>query len=182
MSARAESERYTSVAIALHWAIALSIVGLIIAGLWMAQEDVEPTPLHFAVYQMHKSFGVAVLFLTVARLGWRAVNPPPPLPEGMSGFERTASHVVHWAFYGLMLALPVSGWAMVSASPTGVPTLLFNAVPWPHLPIPASEATEHTLKNAHELMAYGAGALIALHVAAACKHQFLARDGLIARM
>ncbi len=175
----ASTQRYTRVAMWLHWAIALVIIGNLIGGLVM--EDL-PQSIRFLAYQMHKSFGLTVLFLTLARIAWRFMNPPPPLPAGMTSFERIASHGVHLAFYVLMIAIPLTGWAMVSASPTGVPTILFNVIPWPDLPIAASETTEDFFYEAHEYLAFGAIGLLVLHVAAALKHQFVNKDGLLGRM
>ena len=112
------SSRYTGVAIALHWAMAALLVFMIWLG-WNMDENE-------ARYQLHKSIGITILFLALARLAWRFANPPPPLPEGMPGYERTASHLVHLAFYALMIGIPLGGWFMVSVSPLHVPTVLFG--------------------------------------------------------
>lgn len=136
-------------------------------------------------YQLHKSIGITVLFLALARLGWRFANPPPPLPEGMPKLEKTASHLVHVAFYVLMIGIPIFGWILVSISPFQVSTVLFNTVSWPHLPFPEGLKS----KDLYELVAnlHGKGAwvvivLLGLHVAGAIKHEFGAEDGVLKRM
>ena len=184
----ARQQTYTAVAIILHWAIAVSIMTLIIAGWWMSEAIHKPETkaLAFKVYQLHKSLGLTVLVLSILRLAWRLANPPPPLPAGMTRFERTAAVLTHAAFYVLMLAIPLAGWAVVSASPLGLPTIVFGLFEWPHIPMLADLAdkkpAEHLFKTAHEVMAYGLAALLVLHVAAALKHHFVNRDEVLAHM
>lgn len=184
----AESMRYTRVAIALHWLIALAILGLFASGLWMvdAIQDKTQRAVAFDVYQIHKSVGLTVLVLSVIRLIWRLIHPAPALPDGMSGFERFAAKATHVAFYAFMIAMPLIGWAMVSASPFGLPTIVFGLFEWPHIgPIEAladKKPVEDLAKSAHASLAYGGMALAALHIGAALKHHFVNRDGVLARM
>lgn len=181
----AARNRYTAVAIALHWIIAFSILGLIAVGWIMG--DMPPGADQFAVIQLHKSFGITVLLLSIARVVWRLMNPPPPEPP-MPGWQRAVSGLVHGAFYVLIIAMPLSGWIMVSASPTGIGTMLYNAIPWPHLPVLADLPAEtkkqlhEPLEFVHSKLAWVIIVLLGLHVAGALKHQFVDRDGLLARM
>lgn len=185
-----QQDRYHAVAIALHWLIALMIIGLMAAGIWMtgAIRERETQKLAFEVYQLHKSVGLTVFALSIVRLAWRLTHKTPALPIGMTGVERITAHAAHWVFYGLMLSLPISGWLMVSASPLGLPTLYFSGPQIPHLEALAhmsmndKKLWESQLKEIHEWLAYGGMALIALHVAAALRHQFMLKDGLMARM
>lgn len=177
--------RYTTVAIALHWAIA----ALIFANLFLGWRMGFLKGLsQFDMFQLHKSVGITILLLSVARLGWRLLNPPPALPAAMRGWERLAAHAAHWAFYAIMIVMPLTGWAMVSVSPYNIPTLLFHSIPWPHLPLIHDLPMDHRKAieagngTVHMVLAFGAVALIALHVAAALKHHFIARDGLLGRM
>jgi polyisoprenoid-binding protein YceI/cytochrome b561 len=125
---------------------------------------------------------VTILFLSLIRLGWRLANPPPPEPAGLAAWERLLSQIVHWGFYVIMIGMPLTGWIMVSASKTQIPTLLFGVIPWPNIPglaglAPAAKRSWHSIGvNGHGLLAYGAYALILLHVAGALKHQFFDRD------
>lgn len=183
----AETLRYTSVAVALHWLIAALIIGQIVGGI--AMTNLADSPVKFDLYQFHKTFGLLVLMLSLARLTWRLVNPPPA-PAPMPAWQQVCAQAVHYAFYALMIIIPLTGWLMVSASPRGVPTLLFNtaALPWPHLPVvhglsdAGGEAVQTLFKEMHEVLAFLTVGLLALHVGAALKHQFVERDQLMARM
>lgn len=173
----ASSSRYTGVAIALHWAMAALLVFMIWLGWNM--EDNE------ARYQLHKSIGITILYLALARLAWRFANPPPPLPEGMPALEKTASHFVHIAFYVLMIGMPLGGWLMVSVSPFQVSTVLYETISWPHLPFTdglRSEQLYEVVEFLHSKGAWGIIGLLALHVAGAVKHEFGSEDGVLKRM
>jgi len=179
--------RYTAGAIAFHWTLAVLILGLIAAGKYMT--GLPPgSSEQFQLYQLHKSLGILVLLLTLGRIAWRVAHPPPPLPDGMKAWERAAARGTHLGFYALMLAIPLTGWAMVSASPWNIPTVLFGVVPWPHLPVlsgldpAAKEATAGAFAGAHELLANLTLLLVVLHVAAALVHHFAKGDDVLARM
>lgn len=176
---------YGHVAIVFHWTMALLIVGMLALGLYM--HELPPTEAAtFRLYQLHKSIGFVVLALGLARLLWRLVNPSPALPDGMHKLERLGAHLGHAGLYALIFVLPLTGWLMVSASPWGIPTVLFNVVPVPHLPVPeilgSKEQAEGFFKELHEMAAFLLMALIALHVAAAFKHHLIARDDTLKRM
>ncbi|WP_409432284.1 cytochrome b [Litorimonas sp. RW-G-Af-16] len=178
--ASTQTVRYTRVAITLHWLIALMIIGLLAFGVLMTNEAI---PNRFALYQWHKSFGITVLFLSFVRLFWRLGHKPPPLPDGTKGWEIAASKLTHIGFYVLMIGMPLIGWAMVSASKLPIPTVLFYTIPWPNMPgIPRDEGLEDLLKLFHEIGGKLMIALILLHFAAAMKHHFIAKDGLLSRM
>jgi cytochrome b561 len=185
MQLRNTTSGFGAVAIAFHWTMALLIAGLFVLGKVMtALDPMEPDT--FALYQWHKSFGFVVLVLVLGRLAWRAVNPSPSLPEGMPWYERLASGLGHAGLYAAMLILPLSGWLMVSASPWGIPTVLFETVPVPHLPVPSvlgdKASAEETLKGVHEIVGNLLALLVLLHVAAALKHHFINRDTVLSRM
>ncbi len=184
------TRRYTTVAIVLHWAIAAAILFQLVGGKWMVSAGASATGSVFTVFQIHKTVGLTILALTLARIIWRLANPAPALPDGMSPFERFAASITHLGFYAFLIAVPLSGWAMASVSPTGVPTffLLLDSLPFAHLPLlgDAGLTERHTaeafLKSVHYYLALAMGLLIVLHIAAALKHQFIAKDNLIARM
>lgn len=176
------TNRYHPVAMALHWLIAISIIFMI--GLGLIMEDITPISSRFEWFQTHKSLGLIVLLLSIARLAWRLSHRAPALPEHMSRFEKLAAHGTHWFFYALMIGMPLSGWAMVSASGK-YPTIFFGLFTVPHLPIADSlrEIVGDIAHEGHEILAiYIAIPLIAMHALAALKHQFIDKDNLFARM
>lgn len=182
----AERSPYSRAAIILHWLIALLLIGNIAGGLlldiFLDSEDPAMKRLGFQIIQLHKSFGLTVLSLTLLRLGIRVGAGFPPLPSHMTGLERLLARVTHYGFYALLLLIPLSGWVMVSASTLGFPTSWFGLFTWPHLPIPTSKETSGLASEVHEILAYMAIALIVMHIAGALKHHFLDRDDVLSRM
>lgn len=178
-------QRYTGVAIALHWLIALLILTNLYLGWRMG---FEKGMAQFTTFQLHKSVGISVLAFSLVRLAWRLSHRPPPYPADQAPWEKRTAHAVHWTFYLLMIAMPLTGWIIVSASPLNIPTLLFKTIPFPHLgfvhdlPIATRKGIEANIGLTHVVLAYGFAALIALHVAAAWKHQLIDRDGELFRM
>ncbi|MBV9996000.1 MAG: cytochrome b [Caulobacteraceae bacterium] len=177
---------YSAVAIALHWLIAILILTNI--GLAWYFDDLKG-PAKVAPLALHKSIGITVLLLSLIRIGWRLANPPPPLPAHMRPWERWIAKATHLVFYVLMLGLPLSGWAMVSASPLikTHPTVLYGVVPWPALPFPGVDGDQlHAARKlfslTHETLAKVAYAAIVLHVVGALKHIVIDRDDVVARM
>lgn len=129
---------------------------------------------------MHVSLGITILVLSVVRLVWRLKNPPPALPNTMKPWEVTVSHITHWAFYVLMIGMPLTGMMDISrAALRNVDLLqastfgLFNVPTLPNL---------LGLGGAHSLGAFAGKILVILHVGAALKHQFWDKDGLLRRM
>jgi cytochrome b561 len=113
----APRDRYTRVAIFLHWAIAALIVFNLCVGFFM---ESWPLPIRFVALMLHASSGLTVLALTVARVVWRLVNDPPPYPPEMKPWERHAAHFAHFLLYAAMVLMPLTGWAILSAhSPPG---------------------------------------------------------------
>lgn len=190
-------DRYSAVAIILHWVIGLSLLAMIPMGWWMSDaiEQPQTQALAYRVFQIHKSIGFLILALTVLRIVWRLTHPVPRLPAQMHGWERFAARATHVAFYALMLGLPLTGWAYVSSgwavatdTPLSVPTSWFGLFAIPHLGFieSASEAVRRNVgfmaMGAHSKLAWGVIILVVLHVGAALKHQFFNRDGVLAHM
>jgi cytochrome b561 len=176
------AERYTGVAVVLHWAIALLILGQIAGGLFMHNLP-NTSPIKFDLYQLHKSFGLTVLALSIARLGWRIANPPPPLPPSIPGWQRLIAKATHWIFYGLIIAIPLIGLAMVSVSPKDIPTRYFGFINIPHLGFLGTDAdAEKQFMAFHKYLSFGVLGLFVLHVGAALKHAFVDRDGVMRSM
>lgn len=175
------SHRYGIVAIVFHWLLALAIVAAFGMGLYMA--DLPFSPLRLKLFNWHKWIGITILALSAARLLWRLWQSPPALPghieAGMPPWQRSAHHGTHWLLYLFFFAVPLTGWAYTSA--TGFPVVWFGVLPLPDFVSP-DKALAEVLKQVHHVAAYGLAVLVVLHVAAALKHQFIDRDGLIARM
>ncbi len=179
--------RYTGPAIALHWLVAIGIIANVaLAWIWPHLADAQVRP----AIDMHKSIGITVLLLSLARLAWRLVSPPPPLPPAVEGWARTASAAVYVLFYVVMIGMPLSGWALSSASVIirFKPIMLFGLVQWPTI-TPLARLPSAEMKQAHDafvtvhgLLAKLAYALIVLHVGAALRHLFLLKDGVAGRM
>ncbi|MCX2860490.1 cytochrome b [Paucibacter sp. PLA-PC-4] len=168
--------RYNGLAIAFHWLLALAIVGAFGVGLYMVDQPFSMSRLK--LYNWHKWAGVTILSLSALRLLWRLMHPAPadlPAPA----WQRRASHWVHGLLYALFFAVPLAGWAYSSAA--GFPIVWFGLLPLPDFVAP-DKALAETLKQTHKLLAYGLAALVVAHVAAALKHQFLDKDGLLLRM
>ncbi|MBV8683738.1 MAG: cytochrome b [Caulobacteraceae bacterium] len=177
--------RYSTIAIGLHWLIAI----LIFSNIWFGWRMSHLNGLaKFELFQLHKSVGITVLLLSLLRLGWRLLNPAPPYPAHMSRGDKLTATSVHWLLYAFMIVQPLTGWIVVSASLYNLPTLLYKTVPWPHmgfvhnLPIATRKIVEHQVGTVHEWLAWTFLALALFHVAAALKHQFWDHDDVLARM
>jgi cytochrome b561 len=172
-------QRYSKVAMVLHWVVALLIVtNVALAWLWpnlLPDAQVRPA------IDLHKSIGITILGLAILRLLWRFGHRPPPLPRGYAGWEVGASHIVHWGLYGILFAMPLTGWIMDSAyeHAATTPMYLYGLFQWPRLGFilaldPATKKVVHdSFGAAHGYIAYAVYALVALHVAGALKHQWI---------
>lgn len=169
--------RYTRTAIALHWLIALLILAAFPLGVVM--HDLPLSPLKLRLISYHKWLGVTVFVLAVVRLAWRATHTPPPLPETVPGWQRRAAHGLHHLLYALLFAIPLSGWLMSSAK--GFQTVYLGVLPLPDL-VGKDKALGELLEEVHKMLNFGLLWLVLAHVAAALKHQYLDRDGVLARM
>ncbi|RZM32050.1 MAG: cytochrome b [Sphingomonas sp.] len=163
--------RYSRVAMWFHWTIAALVIVNLVIGLF-----------HDAIGGMgiHKAVGLTVLVLTASRVAWRLGHRPPPLPAHTPVWEKGAAHGVHWMLYLLMIAMPVTGWLMVSGGTTRYPLTWFGLFDIPYLPV--GEAAGGFGHEAHGLLGWLMLALVVLHVAAALRHRLILRDGLLARM
>ncbi len=174
--------RYDRVAIALHWLLALMLVTSFGVGLYMTELPMSPTRLR--VYNWHKWAGVTILALSALRLGWRLTHRPPVLPAAveaaMAGWRRQVFRGTHRFLYVLFFAVPLAGWAYSSA--LGFPIVWFGVLPLPDF-VPVDKAlAEGVLRPLHVGSAFTLAGMVLLHVGATLKHQFVDRDGLMARM
>jgi cytochrome b561 len=169
-------DRYTPVAIAFHWLLAVLIVGSFCVGLYMS--DLPMSPARLKLFNWHKWAGITILALSALRLLWRLTHRPPadvPMPA----WQQRAAHLAHVALYGLFFLVPLAGWAYSSAA--GFPVVVFGLVPLPDF-VPVDKALAGGLKTLHQTLAFGLAFVVLAHVGAALKHQFIDRDGLLQRM
>jgi len=171
------SDRYTGVAIALHWLVAVLVVAQIAWGWWMQEIPKQPVGPRVDAFNLHKSVGLTLLALTLVRLGWRLAHRPPPLPPLPSWHVVTAK-VNHFLLYALLIVLPLAGY--LGSVWSGYPVKYFG------LTLPGWGAKDAVLKDLCSAIHLWAGitltALIALHVAGAFTHVLIHRNGLVARM
>jgi cytochrome b561 len=168
---------YGAVSVALHWTIAVLILVQIGLGWYMNEILPDHSPAQAAVLPVHISVGLTILVLVLVRIGVRLTHPAPPLPAAMAAWERLLARASHILFYLLMLAMPLTGWAMVSL---GTRPIQFWGLPWPHLPgvglvlgSPAPKPVRHELSHIHVyILIWLVLANLALHIAGALKHQF----------
>ena len=171
MARRAMDGTYSRGAIAFHWIIAALVIFNLAVGL---------LPFLGGLFFLHKAIGITVLALTIGRIAWRLAHRPPPLPAHVAAWERGVAHATHWTLYGLLLLMPLSGWAMVSGTAKRRPLDWFGLFDIPYLPV--SKAVGDIGHDAHGLLGWLMLALVALHIGAALRHHLILRDGVLARM
>ncbi len=169
--------RYTRTAVALHWIIAVALVGLFSVGIYM--HDLPLSPWKLKVYSWHKWAGVSILLLVLVRLAWRLGHRPPALPDTMPRWQQVAAHGLHHVLYLLMVAIPISGWLMSSAK--GFQTVWFGVLPIPDL-LGKDEALGDALKAVHLSLNITLATLVLAHIGAAIKHHLVDRDDILSRM
>jgi len=171
------SLHYTKTAKSLHWLMALLLTGMIALGLTM--QDLPLSPQKLQLYAWHKWAGVSLFLLVIIRLAWRLMHPPPPLPWHMSTLQRMTAQASHVALYGLMLAIPLSGWLMSSAK--GFQTVWFGVLPLPDL-LAKDKALGNLLQSVHWGLNVTLITTVTLHLAASLKHHFFDQDDILMRM
>jgi cytochrome b561 len=169
--------RYTRTAIALHWLIAAIVVAVFAWGWWMQEIPKQPPGGRADAFNLHKSIGLTVLLLLLARVGWRVLHPPPPLPP-MPTWNARLAHANHGVMYVALFVLTVGGYLGSAWSGFPVKFFGFTLPSWagsrPELKEPASVV--HLWASWVLLVA------VALHVAGTVKHALVDRNGVLARM
>ena len=178
MTLKNTADRWGPVSQAFHWIIVLLILVLAIVGLTMG--ELPKTPKYFWVYTAHKSTGLLVLALVIARLGWRwYAGKPEPVP-GTPGWQERIATVTHWLLYALILLMPVSGWLYDSASGLR-PFRWYGLFDVPKLS-PPDEALRDLSHEVHEWGFWVLLALVVAHAGAAFYHHYFQRDATLTRM
>jgi len=170
--------RYSRGAIGFHWVIASLI--LLNAGLALFRETFSAYAVE--MISVHKMVGLAVLALSVARLGWRLTHRLPPAGQITGRWHARIALIVHRLLYFFMIAVPAAGWIFVSLAPDRRPLDWRGGATVPKLPLATDDPAAFFWHEAHELMGFAMIGLVLLHIAAAFWHQFVARTNLMARM
>lgn len=171
------SERYTRTAIALHWLIAALVIFQFAWGWWMQEIPKQPVGPRVDAFNLHKSIGMTICVLMLARIAWRLSHQPPPLPP-MPRWQARLAHANHLALYVLLVAQPLVGY--LGSEVSGYPVKFFGIT----LPNWAGKnvALKDWLSLAHLTLSWLILLTVLLHVAGALKHALVDRDGLLARM
>lgn len=170
-------ERFGPVAIFLHWAIAACIVLSVAFGLISGAAD--SAELTQSTMVVHQSLGVTIFVLALVRVGWRLTHRAPPLPAAMPRSQKIAAALTHGALYLILFVMPITGYVGLAAR--GRPINIFGLFDLPRV-VDRSIKTSAAYQNVHDNLQYVLYALLVLHVGAALYHQFVVKDGLLARM
>ena len=175
-SRSADQTGYSAPARFFHW-LTVALIAIVVA--LGSQLEHPPPGWGDTLYRLHWSFGMTILFVTIARLAWRIVNGAPPDYPGLTPFERIASHAVHHTLYALLFIVPVIGWLGKSAY--GGDITYFGLFNMPAL-LPHNEALGTRILWWHGVVVKLMMACVVLHVAGALMHLFVKRDGVFRRM
>ncbi|WP_420607013.1 cytochrome b [Novosphingopyxis sp.] len=170
MRTKAGLERFSTVAIVLHWGIAL----LVIANLVLA-ENAEGLrgPARGALMGPHTAIGITVLLLSVLLIAWRITHRRPAYPQEMRRWERSLSNALRVVFYILIIAIPLTGWLLVSAHQGAEGIDWFGLFTVPPLPVTADKSGHELIEAVHKNFGGAMIYLIGLHVLGALKHMFI---------
>ncbi|WP_267358410.1 MULTISPECIES: cytochrome b/b6 domain-containing protein [unclassified Methylobacterium] len=170
-----EPARFNWPALLLHWGMAAMILAMLLIGVAM----VTSLAHYHALVALHRPLGLLILLLAGLRLVNRWRHPPPPLPADLPAWQRIAAHGSHIALYGLMLALPLVGWGMLSAA--RYPIVLAGPVVLPPI-LPQDPMLAAALRHLHTGLAYALFAVFLAHLGAALMHALIRQDGVFASM
>ncbi|ALR06973.1 cytochrome b [Xylella fastidiosa] len=178
MTLKNTAERWGWLSQALHWLIAVLILGLGIGGLIMG--DLPKTPNYFWVYTAHKSIGISVLALAVLRLLWRLYAGAPKPVTGTPVWQERVANATHIMLYVLIFTIPLAGWLYDSAR--GLRTFYwFGLFEMPALVSP-NETIRGVALEIHKLSFWALIGLVVLHAGAAFYHHLIQRDATLTRM
>ena len=171
--------RYSNAAAIFHWVTVVFVLFQLWLGFSFA--DLEEGARRTDLFTWHRTIGAVILILALARLTYRMTNPPPPYPPELPAWERVAGTWSHRLLYLLLIGLPIGGLLAVSGQTNGPTIALLGGIRIPKVP-GISEQFGELAGEAHSAGAWGLCALIALHAAAALKHEFIDRNRAAGRM
>lgn len=169
-------QRFAPIQRLLHWFMAICIIAMFFIGVGMVSTIM---PKYLPLISIHKSLGASILILALIRMAVRLHYGAPPLPADLPEPMKLAAHLSHYALYGLMIVMPLLGWAMLSAA--AYPVVLYGGIQLPPL-LPQSDRLHTALWNAHYYLAFAFFALVLMHVAAALFHALIRHDGVFQTM
>ncbi len=175
MAGFSRGDYYSGVAIAFHWSIAVLVIVNLVIGIGH-----DAIPVLRSLMGAHKAIGITVLLLTAGRVAWRLAHRPTALPAGTPVWEKGVAHATHWTLYLLMIAMPLTGWLMVSGPGPHRPLLWFGLFDVPTLPV--GKGLADLGHDAHGPIGWLMAALVVLHIAAALRHHLILRDTVLIRM
>lgn len=170
-------DRYTRVAVILHWVIALGVLGQIAFGWWMIDIPKSPPGVRAYWFNIHKSVGITLGVLIIVRVIWALMHRAPPLPDHIPAWQRLASKASHLALYVCMIIMPLSGYLGSSFTKYPIKYWGMTLPNWGW----ESPVLKDICSDVHQITVIVFMVLIAIHIAAAVKHM-IARDGVIQRM
>ena len=171
-------ERWGSVSIGLHWTIA-ALVLLVQVPVGVLMLTLDPGTAQNVAFNIHKTNGIVIFLLAIVRLGWRWYHPVPVLPADLPTWQRRAARTSHVLLYGLLFAMPVSGFLYTAMG--GFPVPFFMVYDLGSL-VPENAARAETFRSIHLTLQWLLYATVLVHVGAALEHHFLRKDGVLRRM
>jgi len=170
--------RYSRLNQSLHWITALCMFALLPLA-WVMVNAKEGTPASEAMFNWHKTLGAIVLVVTLIRIVWRFLDPPPAYPPAIAKWEQRVAHAIYWLFFAVLIWMPVTG--LLTSAYGGHPTRLFDLVPTPQLLAP-DKGLSGLFGGLHLAGQWAVYALIVLHLTAVAMHLIWRRDGVLGRM
>lgn len=158
----------------LHWVMAVLVLCMLFIGMFMAA---SVGPHYHQLVSLHRPLGIAILMLALIRLGNRIRSPVPPLPNDMPPLLKQLAKASHILLYGLMIALPLVGWGMLSAGGFPIP-LWGQSVLLPPI-LPHNPLVWSWLRFTHSILAFALFGLVLAHISAALFHALIRQDGVL---
>jgi cytochrome b561 len=179
----ATNMRYHSLSILLHWAIVLGLVFMFASGLYMLNADISKAE-QYKLFQIHKASGVIMLWAIILRICVRVFTDSPKPINQLNEQQNKVAKLGHIVLYIALITMPLSGWLMVSASPFGLPTLVFfDWLNWPHIPgVARNKEVEFLANSVHWITATALLILIVGHISAVVWHKKKHKINLLQRM